>query len=370
MVTTDVLIIGGGVQGLLTARALRLAGRKVVLLDRSRPGLGASWAAAGMVTIPPPGADDDEARLNRFSAGLFPALAATLKGETGTDIEYVEDGWARLAWTADEAATLANEHRVALGLGDPSEFLEGRAIRLREPLLSEGVVAARFHPGGQVENRALVAAVERAEVHGGTRIAGFESAREIVRKSGGTLYVIAERDRYEAPTVVLAAGAWAGEIKGCLPVVPVTPQRGQILDFETNLFPTRRAFLHVSDRPYLVPRSGGRVIAGATQEFVGFDEGPPTTAGMTWILEGVRATVPSLESVALKSAWSGFRPMTPDRLPLIGPAAVRGLFYVTGHGRNGIGLAPGSAALVAAHILGQPLPITSTAFDPMRFGGA
>ena len=150
MFTADVIVLGGGIQGLLAARELRRRGRNVTLLEKGTPGKEASWAGAGMVIEYPPDDPGDEAKLARLSVERWPGLAAALREEAGMDIEYIRDGWVRLAWTPAEVVTLRAEHDRATRLGQASEIVEGNALGKLEPRLGDGVLAGRLHPGGQV----------------------------------------------------------------------------------------------------------------------------------------------------------------------------------------------------------------------------
>ena len=165
-----------------------------------------------------------------------------------------------------------------------------------------------------------------------------------------------------ADAVVLAAGSWSGLVQG-VPLDPrvVRPLRGQMVQLQTRL-PLMRRIL-VSPEGYLVPRADGRVIAGSTMEFAGFDK-QVTAAGLARILALALRLCPELGSAAVDSSWAGFRPYTEDHLPLLGPGPLPGLFLATGHFRNGILLAPITARVVAQCVLGEK---PSVDLSPFRF---
>jgi glycine oxidase len=120
------------------------------------------------------------------------------------------------------------------------------------------------------------------------------------------------------------------------------------------------------DDPYVVPRADGRLVVGATREFVGYD--PSLTAeGIAWLLDSAVAMLPALRSAPIQEMWSGFRPFSLDGLPVIGPGALEGLFFATGHGPSGITWAPGTVQIISALVDGRPSPIPAGPFSPLRF---
>jgi glycine oxidase len=168
-----------------------------------------------------------------------------------------------------------------------------------------------------------------------------------------------------ASAVVIAAGSWSAAIKGSVPVLPVAPQRGEILALDQIGIGLRRVVTKLGD-PYLAPRTDGRLIVGATRQYVGYNSSY-TAAGVAWLLSETIEMVPALAPAPILEIWTGFRPNSGDGLPIIGRGALEGLFFATGHGPSGIVPAPASARLLAALVLGQPPPFSPEPFDPLRF---
>ncbi len=362
----DALVIGGGIIGLLIARALHQKGLTVIVLDRDQPGRQASWAAAGIVGDAAPWDPSPPALLHRRSVALYPALAAALRAETGLDIEYTTPGWLIPALSPDEAQALHQQAVQGQAAGYDLAFVQGAELRALEPALGERVIGALLLPGGQVDNRRLVRVVEIALRQADVPIVSGAGVLAIRQQGGRVTGVHTLLGDFSAPVVVNAAGSWAGQIAGCAPPVPVVPQRGQILAVRQGANPLRRVVQKIGD-PYLVPRLDGRIVVGATREYVGYDASL-TAGGIAWLLQSALDLVPSLAEAPLVELWTGFRPMSPDGLPIIGPAALDGLYYATGHGPNGIGTAPATAEIVAALVTGAPSPIPLEPFSPFRFG--
>jgi len=146
----------------------------------------------------------------------------------------------------------------------------------------------------------------------------------------------------------------------------VVPQRGQILAVWRGALELRRVILAPGD-PYLVPRRDGSMIVGATRELVGYDPSL-TVEGVGWLLSSAERLVPGVRSASIAEMWTGFRPFSPDGRPVIGRGRLDGLYYATGHGANGITLAPGTARVVASMLRGEAPPVPVDAFSPLRFG--
>jgi glycine oxidase len=366
---SDALVVGGGIIGLTIARELRKAGLEVTVLDRDQPGRQASWASAGIISARIPRGRAPATQLNNLSVSLWPTLAEELRAETGMDVEYRQNGCLVPAFSADEADELKSEVAPFRAAGVHAEVIEGAALREAEPALGPAVVAGQLLPGGNVENRRAVRALELALRHAGARIVPGAQVAEILSSGGRATGVrTLEGEEYRAEVVVLAAGSWSGRIPGIDPPIPVVPNRGQIMALTNPERRLNRVVLKPDD-PYLVPRVDGRVIVGATREFAGYDR-TLTAGGVAWLLTSAIEMVPAFAGSAIQEMWTGFRPVSADGMPIIGPARLGGLFYATGHGASGVGPAPGTAALLAALILGKEAPVPAEPFRPDRFKGA
>jgi glycine oxidase len=362
---SDVVVVGGGVMGLMAARALRARGLEVLLLERDQPGRQASWASAGIIGKTQRSVVDPFQALIRQSASRYARLALELADETAIDIQYVERGDLIPAVSEQEAAELAEETRRLRAEGQQVEWVEGAAVRQAEPAVSDRILAARLQAGGQVDNRRLCQALEASCRRAGVRIQVGATVTEILR-SGERLSGLRTLDGdLAAERVVLAAGSWSGQVRGCDPVLPIVPQRGQILALDRRDVPLWRSVRPLGD-PYIVPRPDGRVVVGATRELAGY-EAVLTARGVAWLLQSAIDLVPGLADSPLLETWTGFRPLSRDGYPAIGPGYLAGLYYLTGHGPSGIAPAPVSVDLLLATMFGEQPPVEPAPFDPRRF---
>ena len=361
----DVIVIGGGVIGLLCARELRQRGRDVTLLERDRPGRQASWASAGILSVAAPQDESPAARLKRLSAELYPGLVAELRDESGVDAEYTWHGQLVPAFSETEVRELRLEAALERSLGLETEFLQAPDLRPLEPSLGPSVVGGQLRPGGQIDNRRLCRALEIANRRAGVKIVSGAAATAVIRLGDGVTGVRTLAGEFLAPVVVNAAGSWSGQVSGCEPVAPVAPQRGEILALDQSAVGLTRVVTKRND-PYLVPRADGRLIVGATRQYVGYDSSF-TAGGLAWLLSEAISMIPALSACPVQELWTGFRPNSMDGLPLIGQGALEGLFFATGHGPSGIAPAPATARLLAALVEGEPPPVPAEPFDPMRF---
>jgi glycine oxidase len=337
----------------------------VVLLERDQPGRQASWASAGILSKTVRGSTDPVEGLRAASAPLYPGLVAALRDETQMDVQYLMNGVVVPARNDEEAMAIRADTERMLARGVPVELVEGAALRDAEPALSPAIPVARLEPGGQIDNRRLCQALELACRRRGVDLRSGAVVTEVLSRSGRVTGVRTLDGDVEAPRVVVAAGSWSGQLKGCDPVVPVVPQRGQILALTRRDVPMRRVVSTATD-PYLVPRPDGRIVVGATREMAGY-EASLTARGVTWLLQSAMDLVPALADAPIQELWTGFRPLSTDGRPSIGPGHIEGLFFATGHGPSGIAPAPASIKLLLAHMLGEPLPLPGEPFDPRRF---
>lgn len=361
----EIVIVGGGVMGLLAARALRSRGLEVLLLERDQPGRQASWASAGIIGKTQRSLVDPFRALTRQSASRYAQLARELADETAIDIQYVERGDLIPAVTELEAAELEAETYRLRAEGQQVEWVEGPAVRQAEPAVSERILAARLQAGGQVDNRRLCLALESSCRQQGVRIEVGATVVEILRSGGRVSGVRTLGGDVAAERVVVAAGSWSGQIRGCDPVLPIVPQRGQILALGQRDVPMWRSVRPLGD-PYIVPRPDGRVIVGATRELAGY-EAVLTAGGVAWLLQSAIDLVPGLADSPILETWTGFRPLSRDGYPSIGRSNVEGLYYLTGHGPSGIAPAPVSVELLVALMFGEQPPVPPEPFDPRRF---
>lgn len=366
---SDVLIIGGGVIGLSLARELHKKGvHRIAVIDRGTCGREASYAAAGMLA---PHAETD--RIDPFfrfcseSNKLYPGFAAELLEETGVDIELDRAGTLYLALTERDSEELRRRYEWQTTAGLNVERLTAPETRKAEPFVSPDVRESLFFPDdGQVENRKLIEALleyarlNDIEIREGVEVSG-------VLADGSRVLGVETRDeKLFAETTVVATGAWTSLIKLGLNALPVNvkPIKGQMIAFHT----AKKLFQKViySPRGYIVPRSDGRILAGATVEDAGFDK-ETTEAGIDYLRGTAGEISPSLGSLEISEKWAGLRPFAADGLPVIGRlAGYENLILATAHFRNGILLAPITAKIVADEIAGNGASEYTRDFGPGR----
>lgn len=364
----DLVVVGGGVVGLATAREAARRGLRVTVLERGRPAREATWAGAGMLSPVSEAAEDGPfLDFGLASLRLWPRWVAELEAEAGMEVDYRESGKLRVALSASEEARLRSRVPWATERGLEVEWLDAPALRGEVPELAESVRGGLLvEPDFRVDNRLLGLALERAATEGGVEIRSGSPVRG-VRSRGGrvTGAELTDGSFLPAPRVVVAAGAWSASLEGLPGPLPVRPVRGQMLSLRPPSLPSTR--LLESEEVYLVPRSDGRLLVGATMEEAGFEAGI-TAGGIQALLEGTLRLCPGLAGSPLVELWSGFRPGSPDGNPILGPdPALEGLFLGTGHFRNGILLAPLTGMILGALAAGGDEPAIPPSFLPQRF---
>jgi glycine oxidase len=369
-----VVIIGAGIIGL--GIGWRLAARAdVTIFDRGNAGAGATHAAAGMLAACCEAEPGEEAliALGRESQARWPAFAEELQRTTGIDVELRREGTLVLALTADDQAQIAHRLTFQRQLDLPLEWLSGAQTRVREPHLAGKVAGALFSPQDhQVDNRRVAQALRIAAEAAGVKIHEQRPVKEILVRGGDAKGVVLEDGSVVvADAVVLAAGAWSRSIGGLPPDrrPPVRPIKGQMLALRMD--PGAPLLSHVLWAPgaYLVPRRDGRLIVGATVEEKGFDE-TVTAGAMLTLLEAAWRAVPAVEELPIDEIWVGHRPGSRDDAPILGRGPLQGLFYATGHHRNGILLAPVTADAMARLVLEDVVEPALKPFGLERFSPA
>lgn len=347
----DIVIVGGGVIGLTIARALALRGvRDVCLVERGNLGTEASWAAAGML-LPQVEADaaDEFFNLACQSRDLYPSFAAALREETGIDVELDTTGTLYLALTEHDHEEIEKRYEWQTQAGLSVERLSGAEARELEPCISEATLGAlRFPKDIQVENRRLLSALANSVTKLGVDITTQTTVASVTVEGNRVRGVQTSRGAIRSPKVVIAAGTWSSFIKTA-PVPAIEPVRGQMVCLEAKPQLTRHVIY--SPRGYLVPRQDGRLLAGSTSERAGFAK-CVTAGGIATILRNALDISPAIADLPVVDTWAGLRPRAADGLPVIGPCGeIDGLFYATGHYRNGILLAPLTGELISKAIV-------------------
>ncbi|MER5580222.1 glycine oxidase ThiO [Streptomyces asoensis] len=376
--TSDVLVIGGGIIGLVTAWRAAQRGFATAVADPA-PGGGAAQVAAGMLAAVTELHHGEQTLLglNLASARRYPDFAAELTELTGHDLGYRRCGTLAVALDSDDRAHLRELHALQARSGLESEWLSGRECRRLEPLLAPGVRGGlRVDGDHQIDPRrltaALLAACERAGVV-------FHRVRaERLSVAGGRAAGVVTRDgaTLAAGQVVLAGGSLSGRLAGVprdvLP--PVRPVKGQVLRltvpprYAPFLSRTVRAVVRGS-QVYLVPRENGELVVGATSEELGWDT-TVTAGGVYELLRDAHELVPGITELPLTETRAGLRPGTPDNAPLLGPTQLPGLLLATGHYRNGVLLTPVTGDAMAHVLATGELPDEARPFTPRRFGAA
>jgi glycine oxidase len=402
----DVVVVGGGAIGLAVAWRTRLRGLSVTVLERGAVGEECASAVAAGMLAPVSEVEFGEAgrrvlELGLRSARMWPVFAAELQEAAGIEVGLRRSGTLVVARDLDGAAELERQIALRRSLGLTATRLLPSAARGLEPALAPTVRLALEAPEDHsVEPRRVLAALRRAcqeagvqlrehatvvrvDVEGGSVAAdggrvdvggrsGKADGGRVDLEGGGervTGVSLADGGHVSAGQVVLAAGAWSAELEGLPPQarVPVRPVKGQILRLRDPNGPGLLERVLRFQGGYLVPRGDGRYVLGATVEERGFEDSP-TAGGVYELLREARELLPGVLELQIEELSVGFRPATPDNVPAIGPGALEGLVWATGHHRNGILLAPLTAELLAGVLAGE-LPSSKTGGGNRGGGG-
>ncbi|WNW11949.1 glycine oxidase ThiO [Pseudomonas sp. DTU_2021_1001937_2_SI_NGA_ILE_001] len=359
----DVVVVGGGVIGLLTAFNLAQAGQRVCLLERAEVGRESSWAGGGIVSpLYPWRYSAAVTALAHWSQDFYPQLGARLFEQTGLDPEVHVTG---LYWLDldDEEQALAWAQRE----GRPLSRVDLSAVYDAVPVLGSGYRSAIYMAEvANVRNPRLVKSL-KAALRGMTNVEIREaSAVTGLQYEGGRITGVALGDQVlRSERVVLSAGAWSGELLKPLGIdLPVEPVKGQMI-----LFKCAQDFLPsmvLAKGRYAIPRRDGHILVGSTLEYQGFDKTPTDEA-----LESLKASaielLPALAQAEVVGHWAGLRPGSPEGIPFIGAVpGFEGLWLNCGHFRNGLVLAPASCQLLTDLLLDQPPVIDPAPYSPAR----
>jgi glycine oxidase len=361
-----VIVVGAGIVGCAIAYELASRGAAVSVVDQRGVAEGATHASAGILAPRIEGHSLALLSITRRSLEMYDRFVARVAADAMRPVEYERTGTLQVALNAAEARDLGRAAERLLAEHVPHLFAAGREATAVEPALAPGIEAVLLIPEhGYTAVGALAEALHAAAMRHGV---AFESARvEAIRAGGAGPRVVAGGAPLEADAVVVAAGSWTSELAGtALHPAPVRPIRGQLLHLRTADRIASRVIW--GTRCYLVPWRDGSVLVGATMEDVGFDE-RATVGGVRHLLHSAVELVPALAEATFEEVRVGLRPMTSDELPLIGASAtVRGVFYAAGHYRNGVLLAPLTAALIADLVLDGREDADLELMRPARLG--
>ncbi|MFF5978475.1 glycine oxidase ThiO [Streptomyces olindensis] len=376
--TSDVLVIGGGIIGLVTAWRAAQRGFATAVAD-PEPGGGAAQVAAGMLAAVTELHYGEQTLLglNLASARRYPDFAAELTELTGHDLGYRRCGTLAVALDADDRAHLRELHALQQQSGLESQWLSGRECRRLEPMLAPGVRGGlRVDGDHQIDPRRLAGALLAACERAGVVFHRAWAERLAVAGDRATGVVTDDGTELGAGQVVLAGGSLSGRLAGVPEDVlpPVRPVKGQVVRLAMPgrhgpfLSRTVRAVVRGS-HVYLVPRENGELVIGATSEELGWDT-TVTAGGVYELLRDAHELVPGITELPLTETRAGLRPGSPDNAPLLGPTGLDGLLLATGHYRNGVLLTPVTGDAMAHALTTGGLPEEARPFTPKRFSTA
>ncbi len=348
--SSDVLIIGGGVIGLMTARELAKTGARVTLLERQAVGHESSWAGGGILSpLYPWRAADAITALSRWSQRAYPSLVDELMNDTDIDPEWIPSG---LMITncddSDNARQWSLAHDVAL------TEMDSYTLQRLEPRLEIGSARhSLFLPDiAQVRNPRLLKALRDDIIQRRIRLLENHDVTGIEQSRGMVKAVLTRSGRFTSDNFIVACGAWSKLVSGELGTgLEVEPVKGQMLVFDAAPGLIRHIVLH--DGRYLIPRKDGKVLVGSTVEYTGFDKAISEDARAS-LMDFALTLLPDLGSYPVEKQWAGLRPGSPDGVPVIGKhPQIPNLFFNCGQFRNGFALAPASTRLMADLVLGR-----------------
>jgi glycine oxidase len=364
----DAIVIGAGIIGLSVAIELNKRGLRVLIVDKGEPGREASWAAGGMLADFPLEMPLALRDLAAASARTYPEFVHELEDESRLKIDLRDQGALVFVDRAiDAALDPTRDHAIdaATAVSDSPAHVSPQSLAHLEPNLSTSALSALnalYLTERSVDPRHLTAAAVAAAKHRGIDFSSGDQVLAVEVADGKATGVRTTKTRFAAATVVNCAGAWAGQIAPYN--FPTRPVKGQML---CVIMPQKEMVRHVIRTPdvYLIPRTDGRMLIGATQEEAGFNkQAVPET--IQKLHRSALDLVPNLAEARILEDWAGLRPGTPDALPILGATATAGYFVATGHFRDGILLAPVTALVMGQVMAGETPKFNLRAFEATR----
>jgi glycine oxidase len=351
--TWDVIIIGGGIIGLSLSIALRKRGACVLVVERGEPGREASHSAGGMLVDSPLESPTVLQALATASARLYPEFAHEVQIESGIAVDLRDFG--TIVCPPPEHI---HEHP-----GLTASSLLPAALSELEPALADRRHLAFYLKERSVDPRALAAAATKAAKKRTVDFSSGDAVTSVDLLEGRATSVTTVKTSFLASKIVNCAGCWSGQISPSR--LPTRPVKGQMLCLVMH---PRNLLKHVIRTPdvYLIPRSDGRLLVGATVEEAGFDKRTDPDTIQRLHRDALKL-VPKLAYAKILEDWAGLRPGTPDNLPILGATEIPGYYVATGHFRDGILLAPITAQVMADVIEGRKSEYDLSPFSPSRF---
>lgn len=357
----DVVVVGGGVIGMLSALRLAETGQRVQVIERGVLGREASWAGGGIVSpLYPWRYGRAVTALANWSQDFYPDLGRTLASDTGVDPEVFETG---LYWLDmdDEEAALGWADRE----GAPLQSVAIDDVYAAVPPLGAGFSRAMYRPGiANVRNPRLAQALRAAlEAHPRVTLREHQAVEGLALTSGRVTGVNTSEGRIDADRVVIAAGAWSGTLLADLGItLPVAPVKGQMILYKCD--PAFLPTMVLARSRYAIPRRDGHVLIGSTLEHAAFDK-TPTAEALQSLEASAFELLPALKRYPKVGHWAGLRPGSPGGVPFIGEVpGYEGLWLNCGHYRNGLVLAPASCQLLADLMIGNTPIIDPAPYKP------
>jgi glycine/D-amino acid oxidase-like deaminating enzyme len=361
----DAIVIGAGMIGAACARALAADGLRVLVLDARSAASGATAAGMGhLVTM-----DDSPAQLalTMLSLALWRELGPTLPA----DAEYDPCGTIWVAADERELNAVQAKRQCYASLGVASEVLDPRALAELEPNLRAGLAGGLLVPGDGVVNqpRAATWLLDQARAQGAT----VREHHAVERIDDHTVHCADEV--FHAEVIVNAAGADAPRLT---PVLPIVPRKGHLAITDRQPGFVRHQLVELGYLAHahtmsaasvafnVQPRASQQVIIGSSRQLVGWDASLDHDV-LARMLARAAEYMPALATMPTLRAWTGMRPATMDKLPLIGAwEPTRGLWIAAGHEGLGITTSLATARLLADLVAGRTPPIDAAPFSPMR----
>ena len=345
----DIVIIGGGVSGLLTARELQLAGRAVTVIDQSSIGSESSWAGGGiLLPLYPWRQPAAISALVHASLSCYPQLQQRLLNDTGIDPEWQPCGLLLCHNPDHTAASAWCQHYDIVRQAPPPELFAALQTDWLAPFWLPDIA--------QVRNPRLLKALKQDVQQRGGVLLEHATVTAIEQHQQRINHISVNQQRFSVNEVVVCAGAWtAAVLERWLPMdtsaLPIAPVKGQMLVFDAE--PTTLSTMVLAGDRYLIPRRDGKILAGSTVEHAGFDK-TTTAAAAEQLYHFATALLPALRQYPVSHHWAGLRPGSPTGVPFIGRhPQLHNLSINAGHFRNGLVMGPASAALMADLLLNR-----------------